>query len=84
MDARGFGIGAKLCDHIENLARLQNRNLYLGKRDTDCKLVTDTSIKETSMAQLPAMALYRKLGYRGEPKPHSWLISLVVWYKVLN
>merc|ERR1711935_867278 len=54
-NARGHGIGVKLCDHVEQLARTQNRNLYL----------------ETSMAQLPAQALYRKLGYRSEPQPRS-------------
>ena len=36
------------------------------------------------MAQLPAQALYRKLGYRGEPKPLNLLVSLVVFYKDLN
>merc|ERR1711976_69567 len=67
-NVRGLGIGRKLCDHIEMLARKENRNLYL----------------ETSMAQLPAIALYRKLGYRDEPKPHSFIINLRVFYKALH
>ena len=30
-NVRGLGIGRKLCDHIEMLARKDNRNLYLGQ-----------------------------------------------------
>ena len=30
-NARGLGIGAKLCNHIEKLAKEQNIDLYLGK-----------------------------------------------------
>ena len=31
--ARGLGIGALLCNHVEKLAKEQNVDLYLGKYD---------------------------------------------------
>ena len=65
---RGLGIGRKLCEHIELLARKDNQNLYL----------------ETTMAQLPAIALYRKLGYCDEYKPYSLIINLRAFYKTLS
>merc|ERR1712062_196638 len=51
--ARGLGIGAKLCNAVEEVAKKSGRDLYL----------------ETSMGQIPAIKLYLKLGYEDDTIP---------------
>ena len=80
---RGHGIAAKLCNHVEDLARKQGKNLFLGKLLLSGTLI-HLKFSETSCAQLPAIKLYKKLGYRDEARPHSWVIDLVACYKVVK
>ena len=78
--ARGLGIGALLCNHVEKLAKEQNVDLYLGKYDklsaeptqfvnmatvmlVTCYYISNIDVLETSTAQIPAIKLYKKLGY---------------------
>ena len=78
--ARGLGIGALLCNHVEKLAKEQNVDLYLGKYDKLSAdsvrkygyndvgdmlshLVSNIDVLETSTAHIPAIKLYKKLGY---------------------
>ena len=76
--ARGLGIGALLCNHVEKLAKEQNVDLYLGKYHklsaeptqfvntvmlVTCYYISNIDVLETSTAQIPAIKLYKKLGY---------------------
>ena len=76
--ARGLGLGALLCNHIEKLAKQQNVDLFLGMLDFNFHRLLQkhsgkssqssgynfcNSILETSIAQFPAINLYKKLGY---------------------
>ena len=63
-EARGLGISKKLCNKVEEIAIKNKCDLYLGKFSTyAATLSPPTHYSETSMAQYPAINLYKKLGY---------------------
>ena len=104
--ARGLGIGALLCNHVEKLAKEQNVDLYLGKYDelsaeltpfvnmatvmlVTCYVgdmfshfVSNIDVLETSTAQIPAIKLYKKLGYEFDRtwfEMNSLSLDLAYW-----